>query len=316
MTRRRPIVLAVCLLSLAACSNHNPEDQDSAAGASTSSPAVAAPVIDASILHSAPLDVYRLSISDAAAITWAGQIVSNRCMQRFGFHVPGPVIDKARVAEQERIESERKFGVVDASIASTYGYGFPATESATSTSQPEQSPAFLFVLTGQKDSATGVVTKDARSPGKVGGLEIPPGGCNGEGRTAIWGNPSNILPLHVASDLAVQAGLKAQADSRTRAADKAWSDCMGVAGYRLANPQSVDPPTNDGSREKAPLSEVQQALADIDCKAKVRYIQIRHDVQVEYENMLIEQNQLALDEEGDLKEKALLRSATIVEQGN
>lgn len=262
-----------------------------------------------------PLAPYRMSVTDSMMITWAARIISDRCMRKFGFEPEPFEIDMAKYKMIERNEAARRFGVTDPKIAKKFGYGRPGDYGKPADRHPMPSKSYLFVLTGAREPQP-QVAEDAKSPGTFGGLTIPPGGCAGEGRKAIWGTPSNVLPFHLGRELAVKAALAAESDPEWIEADQDWSECMKSAGYVRTDPNHFPPSRVPETLETPGVepspAEVQEALADISCKRKVHYVKRRNANRVEYEQREVEANQLALDEEKKLRDAGLRRAAAIV----
>lgn len=258
-----------------------------------------------------PLDDYRLSGRRFLMVGWAQDLVIHDCMARFGFDYPVRASSEEDIDTKYRVNLSNHYGITSAMQAKRYGYGLPQMAYEKSIVLQDQTEAFLFVLTGTRNSGD-IVPPDAKSPGKVGGVVIPPGGCQGEASTLIYGNPGTQVEIgELAQQLTFDAGSVSISAPDIIAVRQAWVDCMAKKGYSRKMDLNADGVALRWDRDPATpptAGEVQEALADVDCKRQVDYVNVFNRIQVGYQKRVIEQNQLALNEE-KLKVDAVVNNA-------
>lgn len=239
--------------------------------------------------------------------------LANQCMSRFGFPPRDPWLDRdAMVAEQQESE-DRLYGIDSLSEAKTYGYVPALYANESQAKEPTESTAYLFVYTGNKTGSDAPPAGGWKSPGTFGGLAIPPGGCLGEARTKLWGNPDSQVRDQLAQGLGDSAFNQAIADPRVQALFGQWSACMAQQGYHYQTP--FEPKFNRPASSSPSTTEVNTAVADVTCKQRIDMVAKWNAVNLDYQRRAIEKNQLALtDEENTIQ--AALKKATAVLNGN
>lgn len=249
-----------------------------------------------------PLDAYRTSDDEAGqVVSEAWSTVFHQCMRSFGFAQEAAGPDQAR----ELQGNSRLYGLVDLDHARTEGYTNPLIDrqpSMPGAPVPELPQEWYAVARGH------IVSFAER--------EVPEGGCIAEAhRTLSAGAPAGAdLPL--ADRLAGDAYIRAEQDSRVRAAIAAWRDCMTAKGYNYADPWQAN---NDGTWSATPPEqrpsdrEVLVATADVECKIEVDLIDIWASVHIAYELLLIEQNAEALTLIKEYREVELANALAVLE---
>lgn len=337
--RRTPLVALVLAagLALAGCSGSsasvpsqvpstktNPSStvRTPSPGPSSSEASSAAPAVTVADLptFADPIEAYRLDGANLYTMQKAQNQLSNQCMARFGFP-PYDLTPSREVAINDAKESNANlYGVVSLPAAKAYGYqdvpvdpdqpGPNSSAQATPTSFAPSS-AYMFVYLGSKSEQVAPPPGGWKSPGKFGGITIPPGGCLGQARTQLWGSPDSMVKDQLAQSLGISSYNDAMADSRVQALFAKWSSCMAEQGYQYRNP--LQPKFGDHGGKPSRV-EIATAVADVGCKTKINLVPQWNKITVQYENQAIEKNQLALTEESN-KIKAALKKATEVLNG-
>lgn len=296
------------VVGLSACSTSTPPT--GAASSPVSAPATGVTVSPGGVeVPAMPLDPYRISASDAATVGYAIAVLKQKCMARFGFTLSVRPLDNQRVADNDRVDRSRMYGITDAAVARVYGYGFPPDYQPPADSGVGQlSQAAMFVLTGNRDGDLNPAASPQATPGEVGGLAVPVGGCTGEAQRAIGDVPgANTTTL--GDQLAAEAGYKSIADPDYLSLKAAWIECMRGRGYARESPSDRPASTNG---QPASSAEVQEALADIDCKQETDYVAKFAAVHAKYESELLEQNQAALSQEQGRLQDIIKKAAAAV----
>lgn len=260
-----------------------------------------------------PIDAYTLDGADLYTIEEAQDQLANQCMSRFGFPPATPSLDRdAMVAEQQESE-DRLYGIDSLTEAKTYGYVPEVYANAKLAKPPTESTAWTFVETGSKTGSDAPSPGGWKSPGKFGGLAVPPGGCMGEARTKLWGSPDTQVKDQLAQDLRDSSFNQSMADPRVQALFAQWSACMAQQGYHYQTP--FEPKFNRPDNSSPSATEVNTAVADVTCKHKIDMVEKWNAVNLDYQNQAIEKNQLALTDERNTIQAAL-KKATAVLNGN
>ncbi len=109
---------------------------------------------------------------------------------------------------------------------------------------------------------------------EIGSSEIP-GGCFGTAAVTLFGTTdkyvdylANVASIDKLSSDSLQAWYSS--DEYSAASDE-WSKCMAAQGYSYDDPN--DPLGGDWPGEAASETEIHTAVADVDCKDKVRFVE-------------------------------------------
>lgn len=317
--RIRRLLSTVCVLgAMTAATACQSESKDKAAAPHTDvsvplerpAPPVADPVP-----LSLPLDAYRPTAAEMTRIDEAIDVLTSRCMQRYGFKfTPGP----PTVGFGPASHTDLRYGIHNAKLAAERGY-HPAGDVAAASSAGEarrQASAALsdterLVLTGGFGIEPGPSTTTA--PAAVAGRKIPAGGCVGEAKRQVTAGRPMVSDL--VQDLNDTAYAKAQADPRTVEASGAWSACMKQRGFAYAQP--LDAPNDPRFSGPRPTPvEISTAVADIGCRTRTNLIGVWYAAESAYQNALVEKNATALATVQQVKESALKRAAGVMGGGS
>lgn len=260
-----------------------------------------------------PLQAYQIRGADLYTIGQAESQLAGDCMRRFGFDQPPNQLNRDQIIAEQRVADTRLYGITDVGVARQYGYQ-PAPTPADDSSEPEmaQSDTYRYIFFGQKGELSFSPPPGGwKSPGKVGGVEIPAAGCLGEARTNLWGEPFFQAKDQLAGGLRLDAYQNATADPRVQAALQDWSACMAKSGFQYSSPLEVNFDRSKAASAPSP-EEINGAVTDIGCKQKVDLVARWNRVDVEYQKKAIEENQLQLTEERDEIDAALARAAQVL----
>jgi hypothetical protein len=241
----------------------------------------------------------------SAAVT----LVGNRCLARFGF---GPDLKPYRHLVADPDPLDRRYGLVrDVSVAQKYGYhltgssGIP-TASASPSGGRSYSAAEELVIHGGDGRGT---------PVTVNGLQVPPGGCFGQGQRAIGQDPDGQSVDALAYQLQGEVFARVLADPRVRASQRDWSTCMAASGYREADPKNVTVPGGDVVTGTPSAQEVGKAVADARCAQRARLWEVAQPVEVSLQGQAIQQHQQQLSAGRRMLDEQVRRAAAIAAGG-
>ncbi|MEE4546883.1 hypothetical protein V2S66_33575 [Streptomyces sp. V4-01] len=229
-----------------------------------------------------PLEPYMMTYPEEVTLDQLSHRMTTECMARYGFHYvptpagshPPPSVDAANMV--------RRYGIMDLTQAGTSGYHL-----AYDTGQP---PAPLRMTVAEYTVLTGRAGAEGAEPTakpNYKGREIPQGGCLGEAARKSGENVDQTLVERLNKDSLDRS----QTEPRVRAAIGAWSACMKKNGYTIANPLVAG---DHIGGETASGPEIDQAVADVSCKAKTGLVQVWYQADAALQRNEIEQNQLAL----------------------
>jgi hypothetical protein len=262
-----------------------------------------------------PLWAYEESPAEMVAMQQAEGILTKRCMATFGFDY---VIQHTAkfVGASSVLFDARLYGITDPVQAKLYGYLIdPTPPPPLSGAKLAGTDAYQLVFRGLRPGEAPVPGKEV-SPGKVGGLVVPAGGCLGAARQELTGNADG----HPTDD-SLAAGLKAKAwsdgwyDPRTVAAKAEWAACLAKSGYTRTDPlMDKSKYTRELSTPPSP-AEIAAALADIACKKSTNFVAKANKVNIEYSLKAVEENQLSLQASKAFWSAALVRANTLIAKG-
>jgi hypothetical protein len=229
-----------------------------------------------------PLEQYMMTYPEEVALGEVSHRMTTECMARYGFHYvptpagdnPSPSIDAANMV--------RRYGIMDLAPARKNGYHL-AYAAGQRPAPSKVTAAEYLVLTGRAGA------EEAQSTAKPNyhGREIPAGGCLGEAARKSGDNVDQTLVERLNKDSLDRS----QTEPQVRAAIGAWSACMKKAGYTIANPLVAGDHIG-GDSPSGP--EIDQAVADVSCKAKTGIVQVWYRADAALQREEIEQNQPAL----------------------
>ena len=267
-----------------------------------------------------PLLAYAQNPTVMVAMARAETALTQKCMTQFGYEFK-PEMDFDKYAESFLVSDARLYGITDPVVAKVYGY-LPAPGTAIPTANAALAgPNLNLVLTGAIDGEAPTADVLSKSPGTLGGIEIPAGGCLGDARLKVTGNVSGNEPDSAAlgGELRIQAWRAAMQDEKLAAGKEAWARCMAKGGYTGIDPidgsEKFSGLGEDGTINPASESEVKQALVDIECKRTTDWVKTANAVHVDYALRAINENQLALEESKNFYDNALKNANDVIAIG-
>ncbi len=235
-----------------------------------------------------PLDAYRESPAEDAAISEAATSVANRCLQRFGF---SPTFQAYKALHPIDQFARLYSGVRDVATARRYGYHDPtgALYAPLPSPQPPMSTAENLVAYGTPDGSDNATAQPKQ---QVNGLTIPEGGCLYEGYREVGqiSPPSGSTggaPETFAELLAERVFGQTMADPRVIRVRAQWASCMHGQGYPVNDPSDVPPYVTAPTITAA---EIREAVSDATCAQHVNLFNISLSVEIELEKVAIQQN--------------------------
>jgi hypothetical protein len=236
-----------------------------------------------------PLDRSLLTPVEELEVVKARNTLMERCLANHGIMFTFPSVDPARDAAMPR-----RHGLVDAGEAAAYGYRDPvvfATRGASAEAAAQQPPPdVVSVITGTRD-------------GKIGGRDVPPGGCAGEAdRTLAADAKPGQEPVSFA--LSRRSHEVTRTTPPVTAAAAAWSRCMAEAGFDYHNPDAAinDPAFSAGRPSE---HEIAVATQDVRCKERAEWVRTWVGVERAVQDVLIRQHAADLARERQHKERQL-----------
>jgi hypothetical protein len=271
-----PVVLALGVLALGACSTGEPTD-------SAGEPKIQVVAVGDLRTFALPLDEYAAYGVSRQTVLQANKVLFEQCMKDFGF-TPPPAATTATGPKIRGIE--RRYGVADEASAKVYGYHLAEdVQGATAGTGASQPPA-------QTSAAYESVAR-GEGPSTYQGKPIPKDGCAGEARRRLEEGAPQVSDPRLGDRLRQQSFERTEADSRVQAVFTRWSDCMRRSGFDYADPNKA---VNDPAfvTDKPTDREVNVATADVRCKKEVNLINVSAAVEMAYQKRAYEQNTEAL----------------------
>ncbi|MFI9149257.1 hypothetical protein [Streptomyces sp. NPDC053367] len=226
-----------------------------------------------------PLQDYLLDDRQLRDLDRARVVLIDRCMRGFGFTY---AVRQPDADHGPRSATERRYGITDAADAAAYGYGLGERDPAL------QKPPPRPVL--RADAETVLFGKGRSS---IKGRKVPEGGCMTQADRSLGpAAPAGTDP-GLPQQLSFRAFDLSRADSRVRAAIRAWSACMARGGHDYADPLAplADPALTGRTDRQA----IATATADIRCKRRTNLVGVWFTVESAYQKRLIDRNTGELD---------------------
>jgi hypothetical protein len=231
-----------------------------------------------------PLDQSLLTPVEELEVIKARNTLMQRCLASHGITYTFPAVDPVRDAA-----TTRRYDLVDARQAAEYGYRDPSVF-ATHAAGQQPSPDAVSVITGTRT-------------GKVGGRDVPPGGCAGEAdRTLAPDATPGQEP--VSFSLSLRSREIAATTAPVTAAAAAWSRCMAAAGFRYSDPDAAmnDPAFSAGRPSQ---HEIAVATQDVRCKERVQWVKTWVAVERAVQDVLVRQHATDVHHEHQHKQRQL-----------
>jgi hypothetical protein len=240
----------------------------------TGEPALSQPIAaisNSTQLH-LPIADHVPSDSTAEVIGQAVLDLTETCAERFGVHYTAHATEQPGILEG----TDRRYGVVDVDEAARTGYALPGKETDDG-EKWNPSEREYEVVTGKTD-AGGPVTVRAAD-----GSPVPTGGCAAEAWWRLRGDDSKLG--QIVESLLNQTWTQTTEDSRARAAETSWVECMREAGHDFHHRWDA------ADSVKAASPEQQRAMAKLDatCALRVNYVGIWNAVDSAYQQRAITQ---------------------------
>ncbi|MGC0422711.1 hypothetical protein [Embleya sp. AB8] len=279
-TRRITAGLATLLTLVASgCAGRDPQEQPSVPPLG---PVATVTSVDAISL---PIDAYTPTPAQYVAIQRAIDVVSRRCMRRYGLAYHPPVLQGFDDAIRQNRMRSVVYGFFDLDTARSKGYDTQARPSGNGDTPEEApySPVETGVLEGRDLSGAAVTT--------FNGQHVPVGGCRKEGVDAVGGLP----PVPAATALP-DGGPKVPAnDPRMVDVNARWAECMRAKGFFYPNPWAAYTDPKWSASRPGPTTlpfghspeETATATLDVECKMSTNLIGVAIAVETAYDNRYI-----------------------------
>lgn len=252
---------------------------------------------------SLPIESYLIRADQLDVLNKAGSLLVSQCMASFGFSYQQP----AAAAVAQPGQMARRYGIMDATAASQYGYhpapgdGIrpkPVTRQPDSATAGGTLPAAQWLaLTGRGVSQAPAAPAAGVAPtAKVNGHPVPAGGCEGQSKQRVLGDDSTaVASLQGVVDQINDAGFVAsQKDPKVHAGIVQWSACMRARGYTFTDPLAAVA-SADLNQAQPSKSEIATAMADVACKSQADLISTWNKAEAGYENAQIKKNAVTLN---------------------
>jgi len=269
-----------------------------------------------------PLQAYRLRPSELTRITYARGLFVDRCMRAAGFSYPQRPFSQELDAmlESERTAISRRYGITDPDLASTYGYGFPATSTSGGFASVERDELYLDALRG---NATGVSADASRTT--AADDQEPDRGCVGEADRRLSLTDPDISAFGLAHSIWVEGQQRLVISKQYRTVVGEWATCMGRRGYRVSDPISdqhdiaeafhTRGEADDRTLIGPPLAEeIALATADVACKQATRLVERLDTLSAAIDRRSIANHRPALESDHRRLARTLSMSTELLEQ--
>ncbi|MFI6898566.1 hypothetical protein ACIBM4_31070 [Streptomyces sp. NPDC050256] len=246
-----------------------------------------------------PLDAYDATEEETRALQEGQGVLVSRCMEGFGFRYSLPA---RPTSSATRHPNARIFGVVDPEDAARYGYSAPGDDSAPGRTSQQLTPSEELALNGAPDlkppdmpNSQAEAEKKGGGKERINGKAVPVGGCGREAFLKLYAPEPNAVDAMYVFNLKAQAESRAREDSRTKAVNKHWSDCMARSGHTATDPMNATTELGIADDALASPAAITAAKADVGCKKEVNLVGVYFAVQSAYQNRLIDKNAETLD---------------------
>lgn len=303
-------VLPLALAALAvSCSSATEDGAKSAReGGAPDSPSYSVPQsvpdVTSAAVPALPIEAYLASQDERKQILKASRLAAKDCMARYGFDYTWTDSGTKTAGDDNAANRQRRYGIVDEASASKYGYGLPVDGSgAPEAPGVEMSEAANRTFLGDSDPLLKVSEGE-----KVGGKEIPKGGCAGEAKRKI----GKGLDDSAAREINMASFKFSLDDEQVKSAIAAWSKCMGDSGHTFESPlQPFDELAADGVTP----NELATAKADIQCKYRTNLLGIWVAVESEIQKAMIGKKEEVLQDARKETERSV-KNASEALRGN
>ncbi|MEU9797546.1 hypothetical protein [Streptomyces sp. NPDC051000] len=288
---RRHVAAFGAVLALAGCSATG---ADGASG-NTEPRVSATPAMLKTVGISFPLDAYEATPEQSDTLTRAQGLLTGQCMAQLGFTYRAP---EQHVPSASKSNS-RVFGLSDPETAAQFGYRNPAISDVPAKPNQGNPPteAEMLALNGPADLKPSDLPKNLDEAQKSGGSSVkfngkavPVGGCVRESFLKLYARKANEVDILFVFNLKGEAESKTREDSRVRAVNKRWSECMAKAGYKVTDPIQATKELGLSGVDLSGPTAVTAAKADVRCKQEVNLVGVHYAVTTAYQRQLVEKH--------------------------
>ncbi|MFI7395121.1 hypothetical protein [Streptomyces tendae] len=284
MRRLAPACLALAAALLGCSSGSGSGEGGGPAGAAekpaaSGDRAAAQPVSYTSRL---PIARYSYTETENAAIEYAQQLLTQRCLKSYG------IAYEPEKPDQGSAESaDRRYGVSNPTEAALFGY-HPNPDSLRD-DQVDLPKEALPVFYGNRSAAPGS-GDEIRYKGK----RVPDAGCFGQSVGKLSKEYDAPDAAAVASRIATGSYDESLADPAVKEVFRKWSSCMRKAGFRYASPNE---PVNKSEFQGDTISakEKKTAVADVRCKEATGLLDIWFKAESAIQKTKVRENAEALE---------------------
>ena len=229
------------------------------------------PVISSSAQLHLPIADHVPSAETDAVITQAVFVLTKACAEHFGVRYTDHFVANPWMLDG----TDRRYGVIDVDEAARTGYTLPGKETKDGEGW-HPSELETQVVTGRTTTGAPATVRAAD------GAPLPAGGCAADAWWRLHG--TSELPQLV-EGLLNQTWTQTTTDSRARAAETAWVDCMHEAGHDFHHRWDA------ADSVKASSPDQQRAMAKLDatCALRVNYVGTWYAVDSAYQRRAIAQ---------------------------
>jgi hypothetical protein len=200
----------------------------------------------------------------------AAVVLTETCVRRFGVHYTARFVANPGILEG----ADRRYGVIDIDEAARWGYARPGKET-NGGEQWRPSGREYEAVTGRTPTGGPATVRAAD------GAPVPAGGCGAEAWRRLRGDDDELVLL--VDGLLNETWTQTRADSRARAAETAWVECMREAGHDFHHRWDAA----DSVGTAPPADQRVMAKLDATCARRVNYVGIWHAVDSAYQRQAI-----------------------------
>ncbi|NEB04668.1 hypothetical protein [Streptomyces sp. SID13726] len=224
-----------------------------------------------------PIAKYAFSVEELDLMSRAEWKITRECMREYDLAYD---LERSASAAEYQPGSNRRYGVLNAQVASRYGYEIP--DAAPAASQETVSEKQLLALNGRPGGTA-----------EVNGRKVPEGGCLGRAKSEIRGRYTDAKGAEVASSIATESFTESLEAPDVVKATRDWSQCMKEKGFSYSTPlQALGADENSGA--KVTRREISVATTDIACKESTGLVKIWSSRETAIQDSLIAKNQTDL----------------------
>ncbi|WP_426367299.1 hypothetical protein [Streptomyces sp. E-08] len=307
---RTGAALAVTALALTGCSTGQPGPAAPAAAT------VAARSSADPSTWTLPMQAYRPTTEQTRTLARAEQKLVGRCLEEFGIDWK-PAPELPAIGPKNMLDW--RYGIHDAVMSAKFGYQVdPAQRDRyeralrEADARPRLSDDAQLVL-GGSDVPAEVRQKAGPEARRdfYAGRRIPEGGCFGEARRTLGGSSQAVSPL--VQRLTNDSYPASTQDPRVKTVFARWSACMKAKGYTYPAPMAAnDDPRFRPRPEGVSRTEVDTALADLDCRATYRVAEVWHDAETRIQRAAVQSNAKALTAERRALDTTVRKAADVL----